>query len=92
MSVAVSPDARYVVTVNAGFETFESQYLQSLAVLDTQTGALTDFPDQRTLARTSEQTLYSGLSSPAPTTSMRIAASESSSASTLRAALTARPL
>ena len=44
ISMAVSPDGRYVVTVNAGYGTFESQYQQSLAVLDTQTGALADFP------------------------------------------------
>jgi len=48
ISMAVSPDGRYVVTVNAGYGTFESQYEQSLAVLDTQTGVLADFP---TLAR-----------------------------------------
>lgn len=61
MSMAVSPDGRYVVTVNAGYGTFESNYEQSLAVLDTQTGALKDFPDNRTLARVAKQTLYSGL-------------------------------
>jgi glucose/arabinose dehydrogenase len=60
MSMAVSPDRRYVVTVNAGFGTFESQYEQSLAVLDTQTGTLTDFPDARTLVE-AKQTLYAGL-------------------------------
>ncbi len=60
MSMAVSPDGRYVVTVNAGYGTYESQYRQSLAVLDTQTGALADFPDARTLVR-AKQTLYSGL-------------------------------
>ena len=54
ISMAVSPDGRYVVTVNAGYGTFESKYEQSLAVLDTQTGALTDFPDDRTAARTSK--------------------------------------
>src|ERR1700734_4076722 len=48
MSMAVSPDRRYVVTVNAGYGTFESKEEQSLAVLDTQTGALEDFPDDRT--------------------------------------------
>ena len=37
MSMAISPDGRYVVTVNAGYGTYESQYEQSLAVLDTQT-------------------------------------------------------
>ena len=61
MSMAVSPDGRYVVTVNAGFGVFESNYDQSLAVLDTKTGALADFPDPRTLARFAKQTLYSGL-------------------------------
>src|SRR6202030_4671671 len=60
MSMAVSPDARYVVTVNAGYGTFESAYMQSLAVLDTQTGAVTDFPDDRTGTK-AKQTLYSGL-------------------------------
>jgi DNA-binding beta-propeller fold protein YncE len=60
MSMAVSPDGRYVVTVNAGYGTFESKYEQSLAVFDTQTGALTDYPDDRTLVGAT-QTLYSGL-------------------------------
>jgi DNA-binding beta-propeller fold protein YncE len=60
ISMAVSPGGRYVVTVNAGYGTFESQYEQSLAVLDTQTGAVADFPDSRTLAG-AKQTLYSGL-------------------------------
>jgi DNA-binding beta-propeller fold protein YncE len=61
MTMAVSPDGRYVVTVNAGYGTYESQYEQSLAVLDTQSGALADFPDDRTLARVAKQTLFSGL-------------------------------
>jgi hypothetical protein len=59
ISMAVSPDGRYVVTVNAGYGTFESAYDQSLAVMDTQTGKVTDFPDART-GLTSKQTLYSG--------------------------------
>ena len=60
ISMAVSPDGRYVVTVNAGYGTYESKYEQSLAVLDRQTGKLVDFPDDRT-GLTSQQTLYSGL-------------------------------
>ncbi len=60
MSMAVSPGGRYVVTVNAGYGTFESKYEQSLAVLDTQTGRIEDFPDSRTLVG-AKQTLYSGL-------------------------------
>ncbi len=60
ISMAVSPDGRYVVTVDAGYGTYESQYDQSLSVLDTQTGALADFPDPRTAPR-NKQSLYSGL-------------------------------
>jgi DNA-binding beta-propeller fold protein YncE len=61
ISMAISPDGRYVVTVNAGYGTFESKYEQSLAVFDTQSGSLTDFPDSRTIYKTAMQTLYSGL-------------------------------
>ena len=60
MSMAVSPDGRYVVTVNAGYGTYESRYMQSLAVLDTQTGKVEDFPDDWTVVG-AKQTLYSGL-------------------------------
>jgi DNA-binding beta-propeller fold protein YncE len=60
ITMAVSPDRRYVVTVNAGYGTFESQYEQSLAVLDAKTGAVADFPDARTPSE-ARQTLYSGL-------------------------------
>src|ERR1700730_14043327 len=49
ISMAVSPDGRYVVTVNAGYGTYESGYMQSLAVLDTTTGKVADFPDGRTM-------------------------------------------
>ena len=60
ISTAVSPDGRYVVTVNAGYGTLESQYEQSFSVLDTATGTLADFPDSRTDLH-AHQTLYSGL-------------------------------
>ena len=60
MSIAVSPDGRYLVTLNAGYGTVESKYEQSLAVLDTETGKLEDFPDDRTLVNAA-QTLFSGL-------------------------------
>ncbi len=60
MSMAVSPNGRWVVTVNAGYGTWESGYKQSLAVVDTRTGAVTDSPDDRTLVNAG-QTLYSGL-------------------------------
>ncbi|MGH9560048.1 MAG: beta-propeller fold lactonase family protein, partial [Terracidiphilus sp.] len=58
--MAVSPDGRYVVTVNAGYGSYESDYDQSFSVLDTQTGALADFPDARTGPH-ANQTLFSGL-------------------------------
>jgi DNA-binding beta-propeller fold protein YncE len=61
ISMAVSPDGRYVVTVNAGYGTYESKYEQSLAVFDTQTGKVADFPDDRTYSGRGNQTLYSGL-------------------------------
>src|SRR5580658_1148028 len=60
VTMVVSPDGRYVVTVNDGYGTFESLYEQSLAVFDTQSSTLADFPDARTGAR-ANQTLYSGL-------------------------------
>ncbi|MEG9437182.1 bifunctional YncE family protein/alkaline phosphatase family protein [Edaphobacter sp. HDX4] len=60
ISMAVSPDKRYVVTVNAGYGTYESRYMQSLSVLDTQTGKVEDFPDDWTVVG-AKQTLYSGL-------------------------------
>jgi DNA-binding beta-propeller fold protein YncE len=60
MSMVVSPDGRYVVTVNAGYGTYESKYDQSLAVLDTQTGLVADFPEERTPEH-AKQTMYSGL-------------------------------
>ncbi len=60
ISMAVSPDGRYVVTVNAGYGTFESKYDQSFSVVDTESGTLVDFPDLRTFPH-SHQTLYSGL-------------------------------
>jgi DNA-binding beta-propeller fold protein YncE len=60
LSMAISPDGRYVVTVNAGMGTWESNYEQSLAVLDTQMDTVTDFPDART-PLLAKETLYSGL-------------------------------
>ena len=60
MSMAVSPDHAYVVTVNAGYGSEESKFEQSLAVLDTATGKIADFPDDRTPVN-AKQTLYSGL-------------------------------
>jgi len=60
MSLAVSPDGRWVVSLNAGYGTFESGYAQSLAVMDTQTGEVKDFPDAR-VGEKAAQTFFSGL-------------------------------
>ncbi len=60
MSAAWSPDHRYLALVNAGFGTVESNYEQSIAILDTSTGKLTDYPEERT-GMVSHQSLYSGI-------------------------------
>ncbi len=60
VTMAVSPDGLYVVTVNGGYGSYESGYHQSLAVMDTQTGKVEDFPDARTLVN-AKQALFSGL-------------------------------
>ena len=60
MALAVSPDGRYVVSVNAGYGTVESGLDQSLAVFDRRSGNVQDFPDART-AFGSHETLFSGL-------------------------------
>ncbi len=60
MTLAVSPDGRWVVSLNAGYGTFESGYRQSLAVLDTHTGRVADYPDARTLVD-AKQTFFAGL-------------------------------
>ena len=60
MAMATSPDGRYIAIVNAGYGTAESDYLQSIAVVDTTTNAVRDFPELRT-ARNMPQTLYAGL-------------------------------
>ncbi|MGA7886224.1 MAG: beta-propeller fold lactonase family protein [Acidobacteriaceae bacterium] len=60
MTAAWSPDHRYLALVNAGYGTAESNYEQSVAILDTVTGRLTDFPDPRTGVR-APQSMYSGI-------------------------------
>ena len=60
MAAAWSPDHRYLALVNAGFGTVESNYEQSIAILDTSTGKLTDYPEPRTEVQ-EPQTYYSGI-------------------------------
>ena len=61
VSMAVSPDGRWVAVVNDGYGTWQSGYRQSIAVLDTRTGAVRDFPEERTGPQTPDQSLNSGL-------------------------------
>jgi DNA-binding beta-propeller fold protein YncE len=60
MASAWSPDHRYLALVNAGFGTVESDYQQSIAILDTSTGKLADYPIPLTDVL-QPQTLYSGI-------------------------------
>ena len=60
MGVAVSPDGRHLAILNAGYGTYESQYAQSIALLDTKNGKLSDFPDLRTRLKAPE-TFYQGI-------------------------------
>ncbi len=61
MVMAKSPDGHYIAVIDAGYGTYESRYRQSISVIDTQTGKVADFPDDRTAARFAHQTLYAGL-------------------------------
>jgi DNA-binding beta-propeller fold protein YncE len=60
MGIATSPDGHYLAILNAGYGTYESQYAQSIALLDVRTGRLADFPELRTQAN-APQTFYQGI-------------------------------
>ena len=65
-TMAVSPDNRYIAILNNGWGTRESDYSQSIAILDTQSGqssnvALHDFPDPRLKAKNSHQSYFYGI-------------------------------
>ena len=60
MAAAWSPDHRYLALVNAGFGTVESDYEQSIAILDTTSSKVTDYPIPLTDVL-QPQTLYSGI-------------------------------
>jgi len=59
-TLALTPDGRYVAVLNGGYSTEESGFGQSIAVLDTHTGRLSDYPDQR-LGRQAHQSYFLGL-------------------------------
>jgi DNA-binding beta-propeller fold protein YncE len=60
MAIAASPDGHFLALLNAGYGTYESEYEQSIALVDATTGKVTDFPEART-APQMPQTLYQGL-------------------------------
>jgi DNA-binding beta-propeller fold protein YncE len=67
MGIAASPDGRYLAILNAGYGTYESQYAQSIALLDTRTGKLGDVPELRTQLK-APQTFYQGIAFSADST------------------------
>ncbi len=60
VTMAVSPDGRYIAILNQGYGTKESGFRQSISILDTQTNVLTDFPDDR-FKLGARQTYFLGL-------------------------------
>lgn len=60
LSMAASPDGKWIVSLDGGYGTAESGYMQSLSVLNTATGEVRDYPDARTLLD-APQTFFSGL-------------------------------
>ena len=60
VSVALSPDGKYLALLNGGYGSPESDFHQSIAVLDLATNQLRDFPDAR-LANEAKQSYFVGL-------------------------------
>jgi DNA-binding beta-propeller fold protein YncE len=58
--IALSPDGKYLAMLNNGRGTPESNYSQSIAILDIASNQLRDFPDPR-LQVTKRQTYFLGL-------------------------------
>ena len=59
-AAALSPDGKYLVLLNDGYGTFDSDYRQSIAVLDLAANQLTDFSDAR-LPRKARQSYFYGI-------------------------------
>jgi DNA-binding beta-propeller fold protein YncE len=60
MTMALSPDKHWLAILNAGYGTKESGYKQSIAILNTDTDSLHDFPDDR-LGNKAKQSYFVGL-------------------------------
>lgn len=59
-AVALSPNGRYLAILNNGYGTEQSDFQQSIAILDLSTHKVADFPDSR-LGQHAGQTYYLGL-------------------------------
>jgi DNA-binding beta-propeller fold protein YncE len=59
-AAAVSPDGRFAVLLHSGYGAYSSGRNQSISVLNLQTNALRDFPDER-LGKEARQTYFLGL-------------------------------
>ncbi len=59
-AIAASPDRHFVVLLHSGFGAYRSGEKQSLTVLNLETNAVTDFPDDR-LGSDAKQTYFLGL-------------------------------
>ena len=60
VTLASSPDGRWLALLNAGFGTPESEYRQSIAIVDTRTEQVSDFSDPR-LGKNARQSYFLGL-------------------------------
>src|SRR5215469_5956593 len=60
VTMALSPDGKYLALLNSGYGSVESNYEQSIAILETATNQLRDFPDSR-LPVLAKQSFFVGL-------------------------------
>jgi DNA-binding beta-propeller fold protein YncE len=60
VTAALSPDGKFLALLNGGFGSAESQYRQSIAILDLAANRLADFPEAR-LGYQSRQSYFVGL-------------------------------
>jgi len=60
VTMALSPDGKYLALLNNGYGSLESNYEQSIAILDIATNLLRDFPDSR-LPVGAKQSFFIGL-------------------------------
>src|SRR5260370_8762469 len=60
VTVHLSPDQHFLAYLNPSYRTAESNFQQSIAVLDLQSNQITDFPDTR-LGQKAHQSYFEGL-------------------------------